>query len=78
MKTNLSKRAQAASAKQAGALSLFHRAADELDAAAEAHRKVQSEADAIAAHYDSLAGTAHIAAQESANAASKIRDLIGA
>lgn len=76
MKSNLNKRATAASAKQAGALSLFHRAAEELEAAAAEHHAVAKEATDIAnAHLD-IVNAATQASKDSLTAAAKIRELV--
>jgi hypothetical protein len=77
-KSTLNKRANtAASAKQAGALSLFHRAADDLEAAAAEHRSVRDEALAIADQHHAVAQDASVAAEQSLVAAAKIRELAG-
>lgn len=78
MSKNLSKRAVAASAKQAGALSLFHRAADELDAAAQEHYEISAEATRVANEHLDVVNEANRQGREAVDAAAKIRALIGA
>jgi hypothetical protein len=76
-KSSLSKRATAASAKQAGALSLFERAAVELEAASDEHLAVAQEATAIVNTHLDIVNDATTASKQSLTAAAKIRQLVG-
>lgn len=73
----IEKRLTHAEAKTAGALSLFHRAAAELDDAAAAHESIANEAYSNARRQDELAGAAHEGYVQSKQAAAKLRELIG-
>lgn len=67
-----------ANAKKAGALSLFHRAADELDEAAEQARLVADAAYAQKQAHAELEDAARKDALDASASAAQIRTLIGA
>jgi hypothetical protein len=77
MTKNIFKRATAADAKHAGALSLFVKAADELEAAASEHAAVASEAKAIADEYNARHAESISASVAATNSASRVRELVG-
>lgn len=74
----LHKKLGAANAKKAGALSLFHRAADELDEAAEEARLVADAAYSQKRAAEELELAALEDAQNARSNANAIRNLIGA
>jgi hypothetical protein len=77
MAKDIFKRATAADAKKAGALGLFRRAAEELEAAAREHREVSAEADDVANAYRSRAGDSVQSAVEAEQAAARLREMVG-
>lgn len=77
MSKNIFKRATAADAKHAGALSLFHKVADELEAAAAEHRAVADEAQCIADNYAARTAASKHAAASAEASASRVRELVG-
>lgn len=77
MAKDIFKRATAADAKKAGALGLFRRAAEELEAAAREHREVSTEAQDVAEAYRSRAGDSVQSAVEAEQAAARLREMVG-
>lgn len=76
-KTTIEKRLTHATAKKAGALSLFQRAADELDEAAAEAQVLADEADAQRRHFETLAQVAEQEKREATASAAQLRILIG-
>lgn len=76
-KTTLEKRATAADAKHAGALSLFSRAAEELDAAADEHLNIAREAEFAAQLHQERANQSTVSAKQAITAAARLRELVG-
>ena len=76
-KNDLTKRAVAADAKHAGALSLFHKAAEELEAAASEHCDIAREAELVAALHQERANDSRLSASHALSAAGKLRELVG-
>lgn len=72
MRNNLHKRATAADAKHAGALSLFNKAADELEAAAAEHDAIADEATWVVDARRSESRKSAVAARD---AAARLREL---
>lgn len=77
MAKDLFKRGLAADAKKAGALGLFRKAAEELEAAAAEHRTVAQEAAEVADAYKAHAGNSVQSAVEAEQAAAKLREMVG-
>jgi hypothetical protein len=75
MRNNIHKRATAADAKHAGALSLFYKAAEELEAAAAEHDAIAEEAKAKADEYDVRRVESVASANAARTAASRLREL---
>lgn len=75
MRNNLHKRATAADAKHAGALSLFHKAADELETAAAEHDAIAEEAQRLADEYDVRRVESVASASAARTAAARLREL---
>lgn len=76
-KNNLEKRAVAADAKHAGALSLFHKAAAELDAAADEHLEIARAAELEAQLHQERAEASSVSAKQAITAAARLRELVG-
>lgn len=76
-RNTLTKQAEKAQAKSAGALNLFRSAAAELEAAVKEHKQVSQVAGAIAADHRSISDAHAEHAKEAASAAFKLRDLVG-
>lgn len=76
-KSTLEKRAVAADAKHAGALSLFHRAAEELDAAADAHLEIAREAELLAQLHQERSDQSTVSAKQAIASAARLRELVG-
>lgn len=77
MSRNLTRRQDAASAKAAGALSLFQKAAEELETAASQHEAVSAQADDLADQYNTISLQSAAAGAKARSHAQKLRDLFG-
>lgn len=75
MRNNLHKRATAADAKHAGALSLFNKAAEELEAAAAEHDAIADEATWVVDEYESRRSESRKSAVAARDAAARLREL---
>lgn len=77
-KKPIDKRLDSLATRKAGALSLFHRAADDLEAAAAAFEEIASEADERRRYFETVNQESVAEAESARDSAAKIRNLVGA